>query len=1018
MMGEKVKALLWEECRVGGAIAGLSLVFGVLTIMGFRLVMDASAAHRDPEWYLFLVLLAPALVALLLILNPDHLGILRGGYAQRVLRLPVPTALAVGISLCSRTVFVALVTLISLSVAAWIFSEPPEFRAILLIGIIYLAVQLIDWLRQPISGLSSAVLAMIGLCLLSVFPRWDSSLREVAEIWAGFGDRSLPDILMYLLFALLATLAVAIPAVSATRVGRRWGIPEVWEWPGRIALRGAMRRTPFISPVSAQVWYDLRRTGWILPATTLMGCGLAFALPWMVDFQKLDSSEFQDFVRFCPFMGVLLGAVAQGTRSGIGEIRRRSGAAGYAYLRPLTSSHFAHARVLANLVSLLPALAVATTLHFWIINGSFFTFVYREALIRDVGSMREVVWGLTGRGLLFGLLAWALLSLANRFVIGSVFGACTIYVISRIAFDIFNDSFRSSYALVPVALFLIGCVAMSLFRVWRLRLISTRAVLLWTALWLLAAWTLHGASQSAVDDLSPNFLWVLLGHLVCIGLAALVPLPYLAALFDIRRHRHGVAQEQDPAQHAQAPLLFGRGWHRCIMSGVALLVVVGAVWLGWPARPAFEAAFRQAGLPATLEELDAWYPAVPPGENRALQYLEIAKTQDQLHNELRVWVQQNAPAVTMRSEDEEEYCRLLVTGDLLNGTGEAIPETTRAALTTYWERVTSHVAPALVALSESGRGRSRYPIDLKDAYLTGFSHLSALQGLVRELMVDELYWSMAAVPERAVASILAIFAIADSLSDEPDLISQMTRNALIELACSAVENHLSRHESGGEELLRLQQAFGDPMLPATIDTSLQRAAVAESLIALTTIRPIPDGSSDASYHDVPAVPLLELIAQTSRQRIIMALVLDALRLGQTPESRFWADSTRLLPPDIALQLTVFQPSIASISNNGRGTKTQLDLAMVAAAVERYRLAEGALPNELEALTPVYLDAVPPDRFAQHGAKLRYAPGDSGKFTVYSVGLNGKDDSGKPGNRKSNYEGDLTFTVQAPVKRPA
>ncbi len=65
-------------------------------------------------------------------------------------------------------------------------------------------------------------------------------------------------------------------------------------------------------------------------------------------------------------------------------------------------------------------------------------------------------------------------------------------------------------------------------------------------------------------------------------------------------------------------------------------------------------------------------------------------------------------------------------------------------------------------------------------------------------------------------------------------------------------------------------------------------------------------------------------------------------------------------------------------------------AEATAAVEAYRREKGALPENLEALCPEYLDSVPTDPCS--GAPLLYRLTETG-YTIYSVGMNGADDGG-------------------------
>jgi hypothetical protein len=76
-------------------------------------------------------------------------------------------------------------------------------------------------------------------------------------------------------------------------------------------------------------------------------------------------------------------------------------------------------------------------------------------------------------------------------------------------------------------------------------------------------------------------------------------------------------------------------------------------------------------------------------------------------------------------------------------------------------------------------------------------------------------------------------------------------------------------------------------------------------------------------------------------------------------------------------------------------QTEVNEALIACALERYRLARNAFPETLDALVPQFLAQVPPDLIG--GQPLHYRRADNGKFLLYSVGWNEKDDGGKPGS---------------------
>ena len=89
-----------------------------------------------------------------------------------------------------------------------------------------------------------------------------------------------------------------------------------------------------------------------------------------------------------------------------------------------------------------------------------------------------------------------------------------------------------------------------------------------------------------------------------------------------------------------------------------------------------------------------------------------------------------------------------------------------------------------------------------------------------------------------------------------------------------------------------------------------------------------------------------------------------------------------------------------------------DLLLTGLALAEYRKREGNYPERLSDLVPVYLDAVPNDRFVATPTPLIYRRHKDG-FTLYSVGENGTDDGGDPeGGRE-----DIVLAVNPPEPAP-
>ena len=75
-------------------------------------------------------------------------------------------------------------------------------------------------------------------------------------------------------------------------------------------------------------------------------------------------------------------------------------------------------------------------------------------------------------------------------------------------------------------------------------------------------------------------------------------------------------------------------------------------------------------------------------------------------------------------------------------------------------------------------------------------------------------------------------------------------------------------------------------------------------------------------------------------------------------------------------------------------QTLANEAYIACGLERYRLAHGQYPDSLDALAPQFAAKLPHDIIG--GQPLKYHRTANGRFVLYSVGWNGKDDGGEAG----------------------
>ena len=88
------------------------------------------------------------------------------------------------------------------------------------------------------------------------------------------------------------------------------------------------------------------------------------------------------------------------------------------------------------------------------------------------------------------------------------------------------------------------------------------------------------------------------------------------------------------------------------------------------------------------------------------------------------------------------------------------------------------------------------------------------------------------------------------------------------------------------------------------------------------------------------------------------------------------------------------PIFGSMTGRYALFQTKVDQARLAFAIERFRVARGTLPEQLDELAPDFIGAIPADIYS--GGPLIYRQKGSSRFSLYAVGLNRIDDGGSAG----------------------
>jgi len=919
------------------------------------------------------------------------------------LRLPVSTTQVLISNLLVRTVCLAASGIILWTAYTMLAAVRGGGREIFLLLVSYLALQGFAWSRRIWTYLAG----IAGLALALFLFVYTSNHEIPAPTISG-------PLLLLLLFG--STLAIGVSSHNAIRHGRTLSFKQLLlacEWPRSLSHRAA-----FQDRNQAQRWYFFRQSSWLLvplaAAASTVLCLLCLLL-------RLTGTEAAVALvpAFLPYalpaaalLSIPLHAPLLMPMSVHGSVQART----RAYLLP-----FALAFLLVNLLTVAFFLLQREGAAWQVIAG---------AVSSGLTNPREVIATFLGLPLLLTLVAWTFLHATARIgiyvasatgllpvltlVVAAAFELTTALDVTRLL-----DTNFATFAFSFLAVFSFALTAGLLFLTWRQRLLPGVYAMKWVGIWLFLAALLFPVQT--LQSYQPS--WEMYGIVAIASLGWTSPLPMMMAglHLDLNALRHGadVAQEGRSAARWRARPLAPK------LTGALLLVAIALflVWLRWPAEPAYCQHLRQSGSPATLQELDASYPRVPDDQNPALVYLDIF-TEAQAR-EQALYSNGNASTPVQHdwiSRREALLETIPIVGEAKLERGDSLPAEMREASQEFSLAVSGPISKALIAQAREPVAPARYPIDLKQGYNIELPHLMKLRALARYLSLESLLAADSGDTETATNAILAIFPLARSLEAEPLYISQLVRAALLSIAIHAQEEALNRAAFSDQQLRAMERSLQEALPPLDAGMFLRDALAGDYLSAIS----MDHASSMLKLgENLFTLPIRELVAFEDVTRLLHGHIFAVMmREAESPGNR--------APLPLQLHRTVdefpgMRAQIAALlvehawPAGGKmllaewRIRAQLRIAATALAVERYRLAEGALPGSLEDLVPAYLDAVPVDPFGN--GTLRYRIKPNGEFVVYSFGQDREDDLGEE-LEDSWKEGDITFTVPLPEARRA
>jgi len=334
------------------------------------------------------------------------------------------------------------------------------------------------------------------------------------------------------------------------------------------------------------------------------------------------------------------------------------------------------------------------------------------------------------------------------------------------------------------------------------------------------------------------------------------------------------------------------------------------------------------------------------------------------------------------------------------------------------------------------RPYARYPIDYtsENAFAILLPHLSKLRELGARVQLHAAAELAAGDSAAALADLQFLLGLGDTLKSDPVLISHLVRMAMYNFAVQILWEGLHFHQWQPAELLAIERTL------ASVDflADLRRALNGERAGALTTIDycrqhhsfAVLNAAVDVESDSPPPKDLgwlipngwfLSEMANYSRvvddllagvgpvQHRVQPELLDMhqLALAQRYGAGFMEGLKLLFSHEIGARALV--PALYNVIRTSASGQVNIDQVRLASALERFRLANGHLPEGLQELAPSWLAQLPTDPIT--GQAYHYLPkGES--FQLYSVGWDRKDDAGKPSTGNpgggDKYDGDWAW----------
>lgn len=271
--------------------------------------------------------------------------------------------------------------------------------------------------------------------------------------------------------------------------------------------------------------------------------------------------------------------------------------------------------------------------------------------------------------------------------------------------------------------------------------------------------------------------------------------------------------------------------------------------------------------------------------------------------------------------------------------------------------------------------------------------LVRIKDLIRVLSLRAQAEMVSGRTDQAIDDINVMFRIDSGLKDEPLLISQLVRMAAMSIIIQPLGEGLAERRWSDVQLQVLQERLQKTDLIAStvqamygerdicVNQTFDRGGYFPSLFPHGWAR-LEQLNLNRAFQNM-IIPRMDLAAREINPSVNHSI--DASLENFSSSNVFDAE----IHHSILARMTL--PAYSRVPQKVAFEQSEVDMAVLACALERYRLARGQYPEELNALIPRFVAVLPHDII--NGQPLQYRRTDDGRFIIYSIGWNEKDDGG-------------------------